>query len=253
MGDATLRLDAIRPLVRYVDEDQAVIDTHFSTLPALPDEASSQSVVDVLLQVTGADGFEDEGHTRMQLADGSGSVRFEIVHPQRWWPATLGEQPLYELTVKLAQHDELADQRTLTFGLTSVRCDAEQDILLVNGQVLDIESLVYVDAVNEKQLLPATGGSLLLVRDHYGDEVLFEAADRAGILLVQCVPIDADGTPESDVRNEVDRLAPHPSLAGWFVGHLGLISDRVAELIRDLDPTRTVFRAFGEFPVSPAA
>lgn len=244
-----VRLDGIRPLVRYVDEDQAVIDTHFSILPTLPGD--HDSLVEVQLQINGADGFEDEGRTKLQLVNGSGSVRFNIVRPQRWWPASLGAQPLYELTISLASRDQLKDQRTITLGLTSVRRAPEDDILLVNGQILDIESVVCVDVVNERKLLPVTGGSLLLVRGHYGEEVLYDAADRAGILLVQCIPIDGEGTAEQDVRMEINRLSVHPSLAGWFVGHLGRISDQVAQLIRGLDPTRTVFRTLGEFPTTP--
>ena len=81
-----VRLDGIRPLVRYVDEDQAVIDTHFSILPTLPGD--HDSLVEVQLQINGADGFEDEGRTKLQLVNGSGSVRFNIVRPQRWWPAS---------------------------------------------------------------------------------------------------------------------------------------------------------------------
>jgi len=100
--------------------------------------------------------------------------------------------------------------------------------------------VVMVDRVNERTLLPATGNSLLLIRDHYGPELLYEAADRAGVLLVQSVPISAEGEPVVEVADEIDRLAAHPCLAGWFVGHLGAVSQRVAERIKTLDPTHIV-------------
>ena len=107
-----------------------------------------------------------------------------------------------------------------------------------------------VDKIDEHSLLPATGDSLLLVRDHFGAEVLYEAADRAGILLVQCVPIDAEGKLELSVAEQVDRLASHPSLAGYFVGHLGKLTGKVAEALKLLDPTRSVFL---NFPLTEAA
>lgn len=250
------RLSSVRPLVRYVDEEQAVIDTHVATLPAVPapDRYAPSDLVEVLVEITGADGFHDEGHTALRLVHGEGSVRFDLVQPQRWWPAGMGDQPLYEMTVSLAVGETILDQRSITLGLTSVRREGEDrplPNLLVNGQVCAIRSVLPVDRIDESQLLPATGDSILLVRDHYGPDVLYQAADRAGILLIQCVPIHPAGTPESELAAQVDRLAAHPSLAGWFVGHLGRLSDDVAEQIRTLDPTRSVFR---ELPVTqPAA
>src|SRR5690606_19083748 len=96
---------------------------------------------------------------------------------------------------------EETDRQTVTFGMTSVRQDAAT--LLVNGQSCRIGSVVTVDRVQEKQLLPAAGDSLLLVRDHYGTEQLYDAADRAGILLVQCVPLSPDGRLLPEVLEQV--------------------------------------------------
>ena len=104
--NSPVRIRSIRPLVRYVDEEQAVIDAHFCTLPALAAERrrapSGNRAVDVEIEIDGADGFHDEGRTRVQLTDHRGSVRFEVVSPQRWWPAGMGEQALYQLKVRLA-------------------------------------------------------------------------------------------------------------------------------------------------------
>ena len=76
------------------------------------------------------------------------------------------------------------------------------------------------------------------------------SADRAGILLIQCVPVDEQGSPAETIDTQIERLASHPSLAGYFVGHLGKLCDTVAERIRAIDPTRAVFR---RFPVEMAA
>jgi Glycosyl hydrolases family 2 len=247
-----LRLSSVRPLVRYVDEDQAVIDTHFHTVGAIPQAAVGfTGETDVHITIQGFDGFHDEGQTRTPVRDGEGSVRFEVVSPQRWWPAGMGEQPLYELTLRLVNGDSVVDQRTVTIGLTSVRQDKDKDthnapLFLVNGRRCRIQSVVMVDRVDEKTLLPATGDSLLLVRDHYGPELLYEAADRAGVLLIQSVPISEEGRPGEEVAKEIDRLAVHPCLAGWFVGHLGEVRDTVTKRIKTLDPTHAVFERFPE-------
>jgi Glycosyl hydrolases family 2 len=247
---AELRLNSVRPLVRYVDKEQAVIDTHFHADGPIPGAATGfTGEADVHITIRGLDGFHDEGHARTPVHNGEGSVRFEVVHPQRWWPAGMGEQPLYELTLRLIDGDNVADQRTVTIGLTSVRRDTDdepghQPGFLVNGQHFHAQSVVMVDKVDERNLLPATGDSLLMIRDHYGPELLYEAADRAGVLLIQSVPISAEGRPGIEVVNEVDRLAAHPCLAGWFVGHLGDVRDTVTQRIKALDPTHTIFERF---------
>ena len=239
-----LQLSTVQPMVRYVDQEQAIIDTHFTTLPALPPgNAPPPDVVEVLLHIAGSDGFEDEGRTRLTLRDNAGSIRFDLVHPERWWPAGMGEQPLYTLTLTLLVGDEIADQRTMTLGLTSVRRETPDDLmhLRVNGEICEIQSLLFVDRIAENRLLPATGDSLLMVRDHYGSQSLYDAADRAGILLIQCIPISPEGVPSLDLAQHMERLIPHPSLAGWFVGHLGTAAPRVAKRLQALDPTRTIF------------
>lgn len=245
-----LKLSSVRPLVRYVDEDQAVIDTHFSTVGSIPEATVGfTGEADVHITLQGQDGFHDEGQTRTPMRDGEGSVRFEVVCPQRWWPAGMGDQPLYTLTLRLVHGDSVVDQRTVTLGLTSVRQDKDEDSqdtpgFLVNGRRCKIQSVIMVDRVDENTLLPATGDSLLMVRDHYGPELLYEAADRAGVLLIQSVPISAQGKPGEEVAKQVDRLAAHPCLAGWFVGHLGEVRDTVTQRIKALDPTHTVFDRF---------
>ncbi len=245
-----LKLDSVRPLVRYVDEDQAVIDTHFHTTGSISNaNPGFTGEADVHITIQGLDGFLDEGQTRTPVCNGEGSVRFEVVCPQRWWPAGMGDQPLYSLTLRLVQGDSIVDQSTVTFGFTSVRRDGNDDAqdtpgFLVNGQHCKIQSVIMVDRVDENTLLPATGDSLLMVRDHYGPDLLYEAADRAGVLLVQSVPISAQGTPSEEVAKEVDRLAAHPCLAGWFVGHLGDVRDNVTQRIKALDPTHTIFERF---------
>lgn len=245
-----LKLSSIRPLVRYVDADQAVIDTHFVTAGSIPDAtAGFTGQAEVHITIEGFDGFRDEGQTRTPVNNGEGSVRFEVVCPQRWWPAGMGEQPLYNLTLSLIAGNSVMDQRSTTVGLTSVRqghvdTDDQAPGFLVNGRRCEIHSVIMVDRVNENTLLPATGDSLLLVRDHYGPELLYEAADRAGVLLVQSVPISAQGKPSEEVAKEVDRLTAHPCLAGWFVGHLGDARERVSNRLKALDPTHTIFETF---------
>ncbi|MEQ9454526.1 MAG: hypothetical protein RLN76_08035 [Phycisphaeraceae bacterium] len=247
-----IRLGSVRPLVRYVDECQAVVDAQFTVLPPVPGDGYAEAVpaaVDVMVEIDSTDGFHDEGQTRAPLDDDLvGRVRFDLVEPDRWWPAGMGGQSLYELTVSLMDGEEVVDRQSVTIGLASVRREAGENVagppmFRVNGKSCQLETVLMIDRIDERQLLPATGHSLLFVRDHFGTELLYQAADRAGILLLQSIPIDPEGRVEASVLRQIDRLAGHPCLAGWYVGHLGDVSDVVAEHLSALDPTHQVLRA----------
>ncbi len=255
--ESKVRFDSLRPLVRYVDRQRAVVEAHFDLLPAVGtlQIQSPGRAVEVSVAIDGSDGFHDEGRARIQLNQHRGRLQFDIAEPARWWPAGMGEQPLYNLTLHLEDPGQGDSVRQVVFGLTSVRRDrvlgkGYPPSLLVNGAICDFQSILTVDRIQEGQLLPAMGETLLLVRDHYGTEPLYQAADRAGLLLIQCVPLHPSAEADTAIREQVGRLTAHPSLAGYYVGHWGDLSDRVAATIRQCDPTRAIFR---RFPLNDAA
>ncbi len=269
---------AVRPLVRYVDESQAVLDAHISLGPwwdnardnTHPDPHDDHQPLDGPVQVkirmaahTGPSSENTFEHTvALDLDDHTGVVRFEVTDPARWWPAGMGDQTLYDLEVTVSIEDRAVDHYHATVGLTSVRpASSEQPhpdqphlaqpwpdghtVLLVNGREREIQSVVPVDPVDEQHLLPVGGDSLLLVRGHFGSDQLYQAADRAGILLIQSVPpINANRkkSPAPTLQQQVDRLAGHPCLAGWLIQPQSPKANHLATQLHQLDPTRSIFQ-----------
>ena len=197
----------------------------------------------MLLEVEDEHGFHDETFAQVELQHLCGMVRMQLVVPQRWWPAGMGDQSLYRISLTLLKGRRILDQMQTTVGLTSVRVtDSHFDsrTFMVNGKPCEIHTIVPVDHVHEDALLPASGDSLIVVRDHYGSDNLFDSADLAGILMVQCVPISADGMPEKDLIEQISRLAAHPSLAGWCVSPQGKLSNSMAKQLKALDPIHPI-------------
>ncbi len=257
-GKSGFAHSSIRPLVRYVDEEQAVIDIGFTLCPDEHAVQRPDTQFEVDLELA-ADEQTYKRHTVLKLADQrpgqcdsqqTGMVRFTVNRPQRWWPAGLGEQVLYQLTVKLIVDDHQVETWTHTLGLTSVRASGENAadhshlMLLVNGRACDIREIIAIGPDDESELIPVCATSLLVVRGHFGPPQLYDAADRAGILLIQAIPTAHTDGPASTtyLASEIDRLASHPSLAGWLIGQHTPIADRVTRRVRQMDPTRRVFR-----------
>ncbi len=240
--DTRHAFSSLRPLVRYVDAEQAVIEVVFTVTQP---ETLEDDRVQMHVSLRGPDDRAYSQQAGIALLDGRGVMRFTMPQPQRWWPAGMGDQQLYEMTATLLIGDGPADAWTTTLGMTSVRTRSAElpRALLVNGRAFGVQTVVTVDRHDESSVLPVSGESLLLVRNHFGPDVLYDAADRAGILLVQSVPLNHDDEPDIQVRQHVDRLTAHPSLAGWYVGPQGRFADRIVDRLHDLDPTRNVFRA----------
>ncbi len=247
-------LAQIKPLVRYVDAEQAIVDTHFRLKPRFSlGNRRFPKRVRILLEIETESGFHDEKFERVELHRGCGMVQMKILVPQRWWPAGMGEQTLYTVTVTVLHGRHIIDKHRAMVGFTSVRSQGQvagplpeptawkSSTLMVNSQPCEIHTIVPVDQVHEKALLPVSGESLILVRDHYGPDNLFNAADRAGILMIQCVPIDPNGHAEKELLHQVPRLASHPSLAGWCVASQGRLGRAMLRRLKRLDPTHPVF------------
>ncbi|WP_195210461.1 glycoside hydrolase family 2 protein [Actinomarinicola tropica] len=197
-------------------------------------------------------------HAVHVLAAGENRVEWtvEVDDPDLWWPHALGAQPLYDVDVDVvpggdpdepdAEPDEPVDANSLTgdaapsdhrrirTGLR--RIEMSDWILSVNGQRLFLKGTnlgptrqdlaaatpeqVRADVAAAKDL----GLDLIRVHSHVARPELYAAADEAGMLVWQDLPLQwayARSVRHQAVRQAreaVDLLAHHPSVAIWC-GH----------------------------------
>lgn len=163
--------------------------------------------------------------------------RVGIENPRLWWPHALGDQPLEEVTVEASLEgsaDGPSDSRTVRTGLRQVRM--KRWITTINGERLFLKgsnhgptSMAIAEATPEAvardvTLAKEAGLDLLRVHAHIARPELYDAADAAGMLLWQDMPLQwgyarsVRKQAARQAREAVDLLGHHPSVAIWC-GH----------------------------------
>ncbi len=169
------------------------------------------------------------------LAVGANSVRWQlaVTQPDLWWPAGLGDQPLYDICVSVEAGGEQSCAKSLRTGLRQVR--EENLVWSVNGERIflkganlaptrrDIAYASPSEVARDVELARDAGLNFLRVHAHIGRPELYDAADRLGVLLWQDMPLHRGytGVRHQAVRQAaaaVDLLGHHPSIAVWC-GH----------------------------------
>ncbi|MCX7619404.1 MAG: hypothetical protein N2037_00990 [Acidimicrobiales bacterium] len=188
------------------------------------------------------------------LAAGENRVTWTLTvpAPRLWWPWSLGEQPLYELTVEVEVTGRpgrdnsgpatasssieplVSDRRTCRLGLRHVSVD--NWIFSINGQRLFLKGanqgptrIALADVAKEEfrrdvDLAREAGLDLLRIHGHISKPELYDAADEAGMLLWQDLPLQwgyshtVRRQARRQAREAVDLLAHHPSVIVWC-GH----------------------------------
>jgi beta-mannosidase len=151
-------------------------------------------------QATSLDGRE---HRRSQsLAAGENRVEWtvNIPHPARWWPRVLGDQPLYDVAVEVrTESGGVSDRRQVHTGLRTV--EMRNWITYVNGERLFLKganlgptrtalaAATPAEIVGDVALAADAGLDFLRVHAHIGRPELYDAADEAGMLLWQDLPL----------------------------------------------------------------
>ncbi|WP_049941356.1 glycosyl hydrolase 2 galactose-binding domain-containing protein [Halorhabdus utahensis] len=112
----------------------------------------------------------------------------DIRDPALWWPHDLGEQNRYVIRAKLDD-----DERTLTTGLCSVD-DDESDGLRVNDTPMTARGVGLLAAEPEDiERAVDLNANLVRAHAHVPSPAVYEAADEAGVLVWQDLPLTGPG------------------------------------------------------------
>lgn len=178
------------------------------------------------------------------------SWRLEVASPELWWPAGAGPQCLYDVSVSVRVGEAESDRRVLRTGLRQVR--THQMAWEVNGERLflrgadlaptrrDLAAAAPEEVARDIELAGQAGLNLLRVRGHVGRRELYDAADRAGMLVWQDLPrlgADRRASRHQAVRQAhkaVSTLGSHPSIVAWCAGGEGPVAARLATALRRL-------------------
>src|SRR5262249_33331830 len=152
----------------------------------------------------------------------------------RWWPRTLGAQPLCTLDLTVAVASVASDSRTVRTAFREIRFDdwkfaINGERLFLKGANLAPTRLALGDATAEEirrdlELAQQANLELVRVHAHVARDELYDAADELGLLVWQHLPLQwgyARGVRRQASRQAralVDLLGHHPSIVLWC-GH----------------------------------
>ncbi len=209
----------------------------------------------------------------------SGPVALNIIvtKPNLWSTA----QPnLYLARVEITSEDKTLDSTETRFGIRSVEVDAEKG-LRINGEPVKLKGACMhhdngplgsraVDRAEERrvELLKGAGFNAIRTSHNPPSPALLDACDRLGMLVMD-ESFDNWETGKNpmdyhrfftdwwrqDITSMVLRDRNHPSVIMWSIGNEiaerktekgARLAKRLADYVRQLDPTRPVTAAYNE-------
>lgn len=225
------RLIDIRPVFR-MENGTGVLDV-FADVESL----AKTNPPEVLLHSPTGESIRPES---VSAKEGGYASRFIIRQPQLWWPKGYGDQPLYELSIDVAQR-----KHSSRVGLRTVDLDTHPDdigsafVVKVNDQPVFCKGFNWIpddcflnractSERYEKRIQQALDANANMLRvwggGIYETDAFYDVCDRTGMLVWQDFLFACAAYPEAEpfkseveaeVRDNVARLAHHPSLVLW--------------------------------------
>ena len=218
-----VRIDRFRVLCRDADDTRA----HLLLSARLDNDrariATLRTLVDDMVV------FESE----RRLARGHNEVNWnlDLADPALWWPRALGDQPLTTVAVEVIVDGETSDRRHRRTGLREVAwnnwsCSVNGERIFLKGANLlptnaALAAATDSDMRGDIALAVEAGLDVLRVHGHIADRAIYDAADEAGLLLLQDFPLQwgyarsVRAQAVEQARAAVDVLGHHPSVIQW--------------------------------------
>ena len=207
--------------------------------------ASADMEADVTVQYE-CGGKSDQVARHVALHAGLNHVDLpvEIAHPNLWWPAGAGAQPLYAFTAQLKEGAEVVDERRERTGLRSVELRRKPDAwgrsfeFVINGvpifakgaDVIPFDS--FPNRVTGREyrrvLESARDANMNMIRHwgggYYETDEFYDICDELGIMVWQDFMFGNDWQPGvynfkrnvgHEIKDQVKRLRDHPCIVLW--------------------------------------
>lgn len=171
-------------------------------------------------------------------------LSLSIQNPQKWYPASYGEQPLYHVTVQLLCENSIVDEQTYKIGLRTIEVVQENDewgesfYFKVNGVPVFAKGANYIPEDNilsrvtpektEALIKDCVDANFNMIRvwggGHYPSNLFYELCDQYGLIVWQdfmfaCAVYDLNNqfaaTVREEIKDNVKRLRHHASLGIW--------------------------------------
>ncbi len=189
-------------------------------------------------------GAENVAGGSAKVVNGLAAVDLEIANPQLWWPAGMGEQPLYQIMAELIDAEGTAvERRTQRLGLrtlkllepgrrTSLRFEVNGIPFFAKGANW-IPADAFANRVTPEMLrryvVDAVAANMNMLRfwggGYYEEDALFDACDELGICVWLDFKFACTSYPSFDAefmenvrqeaRDQIRRLRHHACIAVW--------------------------------------
>ncbi|WP_018142854.1 glycoside hydrolase family 2 protein [Alloscardovia criceti] len=243
------RIVSVRPLVDVLDDGTGVLNVSVDIeregvgpgcVPSVDQARAHEQVVPVRVKLSDG-GAQYEVETVIEAGRSTAELQLSIPNVKKWWPIGYGDQPLYAVSVEVAEGaatwsgkvgfrtvhvDTAADEVGRPFqiyvnnvpvharGYNFVPVDA-----FMTRATRDVYAQRFADLVeSNSNMVRAWGGSI------YESEDFYELADELGIMVWQDFMLACAAYPEdpqtvaeieAEAREQINRLSTHPSLVVW--------------------------------------